>query len=61
MKTQIDAMKTYVEMFKVDEFKKYAEFAASNAENAAFNRIMQEIPSMIERIIEEERNNITSS
>lgn len=60
MKTSIDAMKAYIDMFKVDEFKKYAELVASNAKDEGFKEFIDQLPEMVKRIMEEEQENLSN-
>jgi hypothetical protein len=53
LKSQIESMKTYVAIFNVDEFKKYADFAAENAKNAALKEFSIDAPDVIREIIRE--------
>ncbi len=53
MKVSIDAMKTYIDMFKVDEFKKYAQMVGENAEHAATKNLLEIAPDLIREIIQE--------
>ena len=50
-------MKAYIDMFNVDEFKKYTKLVAENAKDEGFKEFIDQLPAMVKRIMDEEHEN----